>query len=256
MSAGILFSIAGIAIAQRIHVQFLEEEQMNESMNRKGRNSNAETMESTDPLSMLKEDHSNVKKLFDQFEGTDDEREQKQIATKALNELKVHAAIEEDIFYPGVSETVDDTELMSEATEEHHVVHFLIDELESQDLDHDTFHAKFIVLAENVRHHIKEEEGEMMPKIDSDEAEMKELGRRMAERKQELMENPEALSRKTSRSSTKRAAQSRQTSADQKTAKTSGRSASRSGSAKDGDSGGRSSTRKSSSKPSSPRASR
>jgi hemerythrin superfamily protein len=130
--------------------------------NRKSRASNADTMESMDPVSMLKEDHKNVKKLFDQFEGTDDERVQMEIAQKAINELKVHAAIEEEIFYPEVAALVDDTEVMSEATEEHHVVHVLIDELDSQNLDHDTFHAKFIVLAENVRHHIKEEEGEMI----------------------------------------------------------------------------------------------
>ena len=166
---------------------------MNET-NRKSRNS--ETMESMDPVAMLKDDHKNVKALFDQFEGTDDEEQQMQIAKEAINELKLHAAIEEEIFYPSVGAMVDDTEVMAEATQEHHVVHFLIDELEGQKLDHDTFHAKFIVLAENVRHHIKEEEGEMMPKIDSDETEMGELGARMAERKQELMENPDKIAQK------------------------------------------------------------
>jgi hypothetical protein len=150
-----------------------------------------------DPVAMLKDDHKNVKALFDQFEGTDDENQQMRIAKEAINELKVHAAIEEEIFYPSVGAMVDDSEVMAEATQEHHVVHFLIDELEGQNLDQDTFHAKFIVLAENVRHHIKEEEGEMMPKIDGDETEMGELGARMAERKQELMENPDAVTKKS-----------------------------------------------------------
>jgi hypothetical protein len=231
---------------------------MNESMNRRGRNSDADTKESMDPVSMLKEDHSNVKKLFDQFEDADEERTQMEIAQKAINELKVHAAIEE-IFYPGVSAMVDDAEVMCEATEEHHVVHVLIDELENQDLDHDTFHAKFIVLAENVRHHIKEEEGEMMPKIDGDEADMGQLGARMAERKQELMENPDALNRKPGRTGTRQATKSRPSSASPKATRETTRSASRSGSSADEDSGGSSGTRKSaksSSKSPSPRASR
>jgi hemerythrin superfamily protein len=175
---------------------------MKETMSNRG-SRNSKVMESTDPVSMLKEDHKNVKDLFDEFENTDDERTQMQLAKRAINELKVHAAIEEEIFYPGVREKVDDTELMSEATEEHHVAHFLIDELDGRNLDHDTFHAKFIVLAENVRHHIKEEEGEMFPKIDADEDEMQELAGRMAERKQQLMENPDALNRKPSKSSSK-----------------------------------------------------
>jgi hypothetical protein len=235
--------------------QVLEEAAMNESMNRKNRTSNADTMESTDPVSMLKEDHKNVKQLFDQFEDTDDERMQMEIAQKAIGELKVHSAIEEEIFYPAVGSMVDDTEVMSEATEEHHVVHFLIDELENQNLDHDTFHARFIVLAENVRHHIKEEEGEMMPKIDKDEAGMEELGARMTERKQELMENPDAPSRKSgSRSASRQPTRSGtvpQASASPKTTK-----GSRSGTSKDGDSGDGSSTRKPRKQTSSPRATR
>ena len=171
--------------------------------NRKSRN--AATTEAADPVSMLKQDHKNVKALFDQFEDTDDEKVQMQIAMKAIGELKVHAAIEEEIFYPAVKDTVDDEELMAEATQEHHVVHFLINELENEDLDHETFHAKFIVLAENVRHHIKEEEGEMMPKIDEDKEAMERLGARMAQRREELMEDPDSLSRPAKGSSGKQA---------------------------------------------------
>jgi hypothetical protein len=193
---------------------------MDDSMpNRKSRNGAA--TETTDPVSMLKQDHKNVKQLFKEFEDTDNEKTQMQIAMKAIGELKVHAAIEEEIFYPAVKDTVDDEELMAEATEEHHVVHFLINELEEGNLDHETFHAKFIVLAENVRHHIKEEEGEMMPKIDEDKDAMERLGARMAQRKEELMEDPAALSKQTGKRS-------------------SGKQATRAGGRKSGKSGSRS----------------
>src|SRR5687767_2034387 len=192
---------AGNEIATETGIDvFTGGQQMNESkLNRRSRDANI--MESTDPVAMLKEDHSNVKDLFDEFEGTDDQRTQMQIAKRAINELKVHAAIEEEIFYPAVGSMVDDTEVMAEATEEHHVVHFLIDELEAQNLDHDKLHAKFMVLAENVRHHIKEEEGEMLPKVDAEESELDEIGTRMARRKQELMENPNSLNRGNARRS-------------------------------------------------------
>ena len=197
---------------------------MDESMPNRGSRSSA-AMESTDPIEMLKQDHKNVKQLFDQFEDTDDQRTQTQIAKKALNELKVHAAIEEEIFYPTVKDRVDDEELMAEATEEHHVAHFLIDELENEKLDHETFHAKFIVLAENVRHHIKEEEGEMFPKIDKDESEMENLGARMAGRKEELMENPDALNKRTGkRSSNKQTTRSSSGTASRKAGKSGSRS--------------------------------
>src|SRR5262245_35946095 len=160
----------------------------------------------TDPVSMLKQDHNKVKDLFDQFEDTDDRQTQMEIASQALQELKIHAAIEEEIFYPAARKVIEDREIMQEALEEHHVAHMLIDEIDEGDLDPETFHAKFKVLAESVRHHIKEEEGKMLPKIDSDETNMEQLGARMALRKEELMENPDELetgegkSRSTARS--------------------------------------------------------
>ena len=142
------------------------------------------TKESTDPISMLKEDHKKVKDLFDQFEKATDTRTQMQVANKAIQELKVHAAIEEEIFYPGVEGMVDDEEDRARGYQEHHVVHLLIGELEEGDLESEVFHAKFKVLSENVRHHIKEEEGEMIPKIEAEKSEMQELGgRRLVKRR-------------------------------------------------------------------------
>ena len=163
----------------------------------KNGSSKSGAQQAEDPIAMLKDDHSKVKDLFDEFEKAEDKRTQMRIAKTAINELKVHAAIEEEIFYPGVAGTVDDEEIMEEATQEHHVVHLLIDELEGQTLEPEVFHAKFIVLAENVRHHIKEEEGEMMPKIDADESTMQELASRMAQRKEELRANPDSIKSRT-----------------------------------------------------------
>src|SRR5678809_1678674 len=75
--------------------------------------SNARTQQAEDPIKMLKEDHSKVKDLFDEFEKAEDKRSQMRIAKTAIGELKVHAAIEEEIFYPGVASTVDDEETVS-----------------------------------------------------------------------------------------------------------------------------------------------
>ena len=76
--------------------------------------------------------------------------------------MKLHAAIEEDIFYPTVRKHVG-KDLMNEADEEQHVARLLIAELDANAAP-DHRHAKFTVLAESVRHHIREEESEMLPK--------------------------------------------------------------------------------------------
>ena len=84
------------------------------------------------------------------------------IIDQALTELKIHAILEEEIFYPTVRAHVG-RDIMNEADEEHHVAKVLIAELDAVDAKNDHRDAKFTVLAESVRHHIREEETEMLP---------------------------------------------------------------------------------------------
>src|SRR6478735_4673273 len=114
-------------------------------------------------VALLKEDHDRVKELFDRFEAAKTRSAKVKIVRAALTELKVHAAIEEELFYPAVRKAIG-KEIMNEADEEHHVAKLLIAELDSMRGSESHFDAKFMVLAENVRHHIKEEENEMLPK--------------------------------------------------------------------------------------------
>jgi len=51
----------------------------------------------------------------------------------------------------------------------------------------DHYDAKFKVLSENVRHHIKEEEGEMLPKAKSLDIDFDQLGAKMLRRKEQLL---------------------------------------------------------------------
>ncbi len=141
-----------------------------------------------DAIAMLKADHEKVKSLFDDFESTESKSEQKKIAKEAIHELKVHATIEEKLFYPAVREEMDDEEgIMEEADEEHHVAKVLIAELDKMTGEEEHWEAKFIVLAENIRHHIKEEEGEMLPEAKKTDIDFEVLGQRMWDMKQKLM---------------------------------------------------------------------
>lgn len=152
-----------------------------------------------DALQLLREDHNKVKDLFQRFEKTEDRRQKQQIAQEALMELKVHAQIEEEVFYPAMREQLGDVELLHEAEEEHHVAELLIEELESMRLDDKTFDAKFTVLAENVKHHIGEEEGEMFPKAaEAGRQTLMETGEELQMRKMELMQEMQGGGRRRS----------------------------------------------------------
>ncbi|HYH65269.1 MAG TPA: hemerythrin domain-containing protein [Urbifossiella sp.] len=136
-------------------------------------------------VSLLKEDHERVKDLFDQFEAAKSHTAKTRIVRAALAELKVHAAIEEELFYPAVRKPIG-KEIMNEADEEHHVAKLLIAELDTMDGSESHFDAKFHVLAENVRHHIKEEENEMLPKARGVKLDFAALAEKMRRRKEKL----------------------------------------------------------------------
>ena len=127
-----------------------------------------------DAITLLKDDHKTVEKLFKRFEEAGDRAyvRKRQIVDRIIEELSVHAAIEEQIFYPVVRAAVPDTETIAlESLEEHHIVKWLLSELDDMDPEHERFDAKVTVLIENVRHHVEEEEGDLFPKV------RKQLGR-------------------------------------------------------------------------------
>jgi hypothetical protein len=139
----------------------------------------------THAISILKKDHDDVKKLFDDFEAADDGAERERIVGQATKALKIHAAIEEELFYPAVRSHVG-AKVMDEADEEHHVAKVLIAELDARKADPGHHRSKFLVLAENVRHHIREEESEVLPKAKEMTLDFEALGVKMLERKGEL----------------------------------------------------------------------
>jgi hemerythrin superfamily protein len=137
-------------------------------------------------LAMLRADHKKVKALFDDYEDATP-RKQQDIAQTAIQELDVHAELEEELIYPAIREGIDDDDLMNEANEEHHLVHVLIAELKKLDPSDEMFKAKFTVLGELVKHHVKEEEGEMFPKAQKAKIDWAELNAEVLERKEQLM---------------------------------------------------------------------
>jgi hypothetical protein len=137
-------------------------------------------------LEMLREDHQKVKDLFEEFEKAEEDDEKLRIVRTALTELKIHATLEEEIFYPAVRELMDDDDQMDEALEEHHVAKLIMAELADMEPGDEHFDAKFKVLAESVKHHIEEEESEILPKAEEMELDHEQLGEEMSERKMEL----------------------------------------------------------------------
>src|SRR6266511_4156089 len=111
-----------------------------------------------DAISLLKDDHKTVEALFKKFEraGERAHKTKRKIVDQIIAELSVHAAIEEQAFYPTTRTRVKAVEdEVLESLEEHHIVKWTLSELENMDAEDERFDAKVAVLIESVRHHVK-----------------------------------------------------------------------------------------------------
>ena len=134
---------------------------------------------------MLKDDHKAVEQLFKRFEKAGDRAysEKRSIVDRIVEELSKHAAVEEQLFYPVARATVPKTDdIALESLEEHHVVKWVLSELDVMDPRDERFDAKVTVLIENVRHHVEEEEQDFFPKVRDElgRAALEDLGDAMA----------------------------------------------------------------------------
>jgi hemerythrin superfamily protein len=149
----------------------------------------------TDAISLLKSDHRQVETWFEQFEKARSDDRKRDLATRICDALRVHSAIEEEIFYPAFYEATREEDLHHEAIIEHDGAKKLIAEIESSGPDEEFYDARVSVLSEMIKHHVKEEEQRdgMFAKARSSGMDLAALGEQLASRKAELESSPEAL---------------------------------------------------------------
>ena len=129
-----------------------------------------------------------------------------------MAELEVHAALEEEIFYPAVKNEVDDgSSMVHEAIEEHQTVKQLISKLKGMQEAGEEFESQFSQLMENVQHHVEEEESEMLPKVEESELDLNSLGQQMSQRKQEMQNGGRATKKASNAASRRKRAGSKST---------------------------------------------
>ncbi len=148
-----------------------------------------------DAITLLKQDHAKVRGLLAELADTTNraEKTRTELLGKIATEIKVHATIEEEIFYPAfkaAGEKADDGKMFFEALEEHRAAGDLVlPDLLGTDVHSDQFGGRAKVLKELIEHHAEEEEKDMFPRARElmDKAQLLALGERMAQRKAELM---------------------------------------------------------------------
>jgi hypothetical protein len=140
-----------------------------------------------DAIVPLKADHQSMSKLFAEHERTRSVPNKKVLVAEICTAPSVHAQIEEEIFCSGVRATLKDKLQVPEATVERGGMEDLIAQLEGVEPDGEMHDAKVKVLSGYVKHHVKEEQGEMFPKAKISTLDLDEPGARMAVRKRGLL---------------------------------------------------------------------
>jgi hypothetical protein len=143
-----------------------------------------------DPLaiSLLKADHRQVAAWFEEYEQLEEDSEKLALFNQIATALKVHTAIEEEIFYPEESGDVEE-DMLDEAYVEHDGAKKLIAEIEAMKPGEQYYDAKVKVLGEYISHHVKEEEqpGGIFSQAKKGDEDLDAMGERMKARKEELM---------------------------------------------------------------------
>lgn len=141
-------------------------------------------------IDMLKEDHSRARKAFADFDKLDvheDGKECQALVASTCAALKVHATLEEELFYPAARRALDEEDLIDEAEVEHMTLHMLIDRLKDMSPEEKKYAATFKVLGEYVKHHLKEEEEQIFTRLAHAKLDWDALEQQMLERREALM---------------------------------------------------------------------
>lgn len=126
----------------------------------------AEKVNYMNAIKLLIADHKQVDGMFKECEAAS-EADKCENFSRIKAALETHAWIEESIFYPTLQAEGDEKliKLTAEAIQEHMTMKSFLGELAGVSKDASKFDPLFKKLVEDVRHHVKEEEGEMFPAV-------------------------------------------------------------------------------------------
>lgn len=167
---------------------------------RESRGPRANTHARSEVLRMLRDDHRAVKSAFREFDRldiVDDAEACENLIRQTCMDLEIHTRLEDDVFYPAVREALPSRALIDDAEVEHQTMAMLLDQVRGAAMGDPRQAASFRVLGDYIRHHVKEEEGEMFRQLSHAKLDWQSLLEGMQERRSQLInevEDPDAAS--------------------------------------------------------------
>jgi hemerythrin superfamily protein len=140
-----------------------------------------------DVVTLLTRQHRRLETLLKALTDSESGAERATLLGRAGDELAVHLGAEETVFYPAVRASATE-DILLESLEEHLSLKRLLADLLALPTNDTTFPPKCQVLAEQARHHHKEEEEHLFPKVHKllDDAQRLQLGQQVRQHEQTL----------------------------------------------------------------------
>jgi hemerythrin-like domain-containing protein len=152
----------------------------------------SDTTTQPDAIELLTTDHAEVEQMFRQIESLPDGAARNDLIAGVVRELSVHAAIEEQVLYPVMRKQLPDGDtLVQEAIDEHQQVKETLAAIERAESASER-DPHLVSLIGNVRHHVDEEETELLPKLRASvtASEIREMGSKLASAKKMAPTHP------------------------------------------------------------------
>ncbi len=139
----------------------------------------------------LKGDHLRVKQAFHRFQALDPSTaaiERQALVAHVLDELTVHAALEQELLYPALRGAPQaDAEALAAAERDHAALHALINPLRTLKPDDGQHAARFADLCQRALGHMKWEEARLFPGLEQTDLDWARLEGEIDQRREELV---------------------------------------------------------------------
>ena len=116
-----------------------------------------------DPIAMLKRDHREAEAMLKELAASKPGATRRKTTEKLARALRLHMQIEERLIYPLVAERIGRDE-EQEAETEHKLAREGLSKME-QLVDEGGYGAAVAMVTAGIKHHVKEEETELFPKL-------------------------------------------------------------------------------------------
>ncbi len=141
------------------------------------------TQERTDLITVITNDHREVERVFTELEsGSGTPQHRRELTDHVIAELVRHSVAEEQFMYPAARKHLSGGDKLADhEIEEHAEAEQVMKQLEDLEPTDPQFDQLLRQLIEDVRHHVQDEENDLLPKLQSacSDQELRDLGEKV-----------------------------------------------------------------------------